>query len=189
MEDLDRLTELWSGMRFPAEELAKKVTEFQVVEGRAGEVIGAAALENLERQGRIHSEAFFDFALADYARPLLWDRFQSIAQNYGLLRVWTQEEAPFWTHSGLVRGDQQNLAMLPARWKSLPGRWLTLQLREDIDAVLAADREFALFMQEEKERTARTIQHARTLKLLAALLAIVVFGAVILGAFLLLRPR
>jgi len=174
-------------MGYRADELVKRITEFQLVEGPDRTLIGAAALEILERHGRIHSEGFVDFSLADHARPLLWERFRSLAQNHGLLSLSTQEQAPFWARCGLVKADPETVATLPSPWKRLPGRWLTLKLRDDIEAVLAADQQFEFFMQQEKARTARTFQHARALKFLATLLAVGIFAAVVIGAFYLLR--
>ena len=112
-------------MRFPAEDLARRVTEFQVAEGPEGKILGAVGLQIAERQGLIHSEAFSDFALAEQLRPLLWDRLHAVATNHGLLRLWTQEQAPFWNHCGLQRADAEALEKLPAPWRGPPGAWLT----------------------------------------------------------------
>jgi hypothetical protein len=176
-------------MHFPTDDLARRVTEFQIGEGPDGKIVGALGLQMLEKQGRIHSEAFTDFALADQLRPLLWDRLHSVAINNGLLRVWTQEQAPFWNHCGLVKADADTSAKLPAAWRGLGSEWLTLKLRDELSDVISLDKEFALFMESEKQRTARTMQHAKILKLVATLIALVVLGLVVLGAFLLLRKN
>src|ERR1017187_926557 len=86
LDDIRQLTALWQSMQFPVEDLARRVTEFQVAEGAEGEVRGAVGLQIAERQGLVHSEAFSDFALADHLRPLLWDRLLAVATNHGLLR-------------------------------------------------------------------------------------------------------
>jgi hypothetical protein len=44
-------------------------------------------------------------------------------------------------------------------------------LREDISPVISAEREFAKFMEAEKQRTAKAFQHARTLKFIANFIA------------------
>ena len=102
LEDLNQLSGRWKTMHLPADDLGKRVTEFQVAEDGEGKLAGAVGLQIAQRQGRVHSEAFGDFALADVLRPLLWERLQSLATNHGLLRVWTQEKAPFWTQCGLA---------------------------------------------------------------------------------------
>src|SRR5689334_20536855 len=119
LDDVGQLTTLWQSMRFPADELARRITEFQVAEALDGKVLGAVGLQIAQRHGRIHSEAFTDFALADQLRPLFWDRLQGVATNHGLLRFWTQEEAPFWSHCGLIAPDAEALEKLPLLWRNL----------------------------------------------------------------------
>jgi N-acetylglutamate synthase-like GNAT family acetyltransferase len=178
LDDIRQLTALWQSMQFPTDDLAKRVTEFQVAEGANGEVLGAIGLQIAERQGLLHSEAFGDFALADHLRPLLWDRLQAVATNHGLLRVWTREQAPFWSHSGLLKADAEALGKLPALWHGPDSAWLTLKLRDDVEAVTSLDKEFAMFMQSEKQRTARSFQQARTLKTIVTLIAFALLIAV-----------
>src|SRR5580765_7664226 len=128
LEDIGNLTELWKTMRFPAEDLGKRVTEFQVAENAEGKLLGAIGLQMAEKQGRIHSEGFTDFSLAEQLRPLLWERIQALATNHGLLRLWTKEDAPFWNRCGLVKADEDALSKLPAVWRNEPANWLTLKL-------------------------------------------------------------
>jgi len=165
-------------MQFPVEDLARRVTEFQVAEGTNSEVLGAVGLQIAERQGLVHSEAFSDFAMADHLRPLLWDRLYAVATNQGLLRIWTREQAPFWNHCGLVSPHDEAMQKLPAPWRGPSSGWLTLKLRDDVETVLSVDKEFALFMQSEKQRTERVIQHARTLKTVMTLIAFALLVAV-----------
>jgi N-acetylglutamate synthase-like GNAT family acetyltransferase len=187
LEDIGNLTELWKCMRFPAEDLSRRVTEFQLAEASDGRLLGAIGLHIAERQGRIHSEGFTDFSLAEQLRPMLWDRVNSLATNHGLLRLWTKESAPFWSRCGLVKPDAETLAKLPAIWRSEPPDWLTLKLKDDVDTLLAVEKEFAFFMQTEKQRTQQTFQKAKVLKAIATLVAIVLLGLVFLGAFFILR--
>ena len=182
LDDIGQLTAMWESMHYPTEDLARRVTEFQVAEGADGKLLGAVGLQIAERQGLVHSEAFSDFALAEHLRPLLWDRVHAVATNHGLLRVWTQEQAPFWNHCGLQKADAEALQKLPLLWRGPSSAWLTLKLRDDLETVVSLDKEFALFMQSEKQRTERVFEHARTLKTiitliaLAALVAVAVWG-------------
>jgi N-acetylglutamate synthase-like GNAT family acetyltransferase len=178
LDDIRQLTALWQSMQFPADDLAKRVTEFQVAEGANGEVLGAVGLQIAERQGLLHSEAFSDFALADHLRPLLWDRLLAVATNHGLLRVWTREQAPFWSHCGLLKADAEALGKLPALWHGPSSAWLTLKLRDDLETITSLDKEFALFMQSERQRSERAIQRARTLKTVMTLIAFALLIAV-----------
>jgi hypothetical protein len=166
-------------MHYPAPELARRVTEFQVAEGADGKVLGAVGLQMAERQGLIHSEAFSDFALAEQLRPLLWDRVHAVATNHGLLRIWTQERAPFWNHCGLARAEADALEKLPVLWRGPSSPWLTLKLKDDVETVVSLDREFALFMESEKQRTEQVFQQARTLKTVATVIAVILLIAVV----------
>ena len=175
-------------MHYPTEPLAKRVTEFQVAEDANSKLLGALGLQIAERQGLIHSEAFADFALADHLRPLLWDRVHAVAMNHGLLRLWTQEQAPFWNHCGLLRAEAEALEKLPVSWRGPSSPWRTLKLKDDVETVLSVDKEFALFMQSEKQRTEQVFRQARTLKTVMTLLAFALLAAVVAWAvFLLMR--
>ncbi len=191
LDDLGPLTVLWKSMNFPADDLGKRITEFQVAEAAEGKLVGAVGVQMAERQGRIHSEVFSDFALADQLRPLLWERIHSVATNHGLLRLWTQEHAPFWSHCGLAKADAETLEKLPAIWRGASSPWLTLKLKDDLETIASLDKEFALFMQSEKQRTERAFRQARVLKLFATLIAFVLLILVIAAAFYVWRrnPR
>jgi len=191
LDDLGPLTVLWKSMNFPADDLGKRITEFQVAEAAEGKLVAAVGVQMAERQGRIHSEVFSDFALADQLRPLLWERIHSVATNHGLLRLWTQEHAPFWSHCGLAKADAETLEKLPAIWRGASSPWLTLKLKDDLETVASLDKEFALFMQSEKQRTERAFRQARVLKLFATLIAFVLLILVIAAAFYVWRrnPR
>ncbi len=189
LDDISELTSIWKAMHFPADDLAKRITEFQVAEGPDGKVLGGVGLQIAQKQGRVHSECFSDFALAEQLRPLLWDRVHAVATNHGLLRLWTQEQAPFWSHCGLLVPDAATLEKLPLVWRIEPTPWLTLKLKDDIEAVVSLDKEFALFMESEKQRTEKAFQHARMLKMTATLLALAVLILVITAAFFIVRKN
>ena len=179
LDDIGQLTAMWESMYYPTEELARRVTEFQVAEGLDGKLLGALGLQIAERQGRVHSEAFSDFALSEQLRPLLWDRVHAMATNQGLLRVWTQEQAPFWNHCGLAKPDQEALEKLPAAWRGSSSDWRTLKLRDDVETVMSVDKEFAVFMQSEKQRTEQVFRRARALKTFATVIAFALLLAVV----------
>jgi N-acetylglutamate synthase-like GNAT family acetyltransferase len=182
LDDIGQLTALWESMQYPTQELAKRITEFQVATDPEGTVLGGVGLQIAERQGLVHSEVFGDFALADPLRQLLWDRVNAVAANQGLLRLWTQEQAPFWNHCGLVRAEAEALQKLPSSWRGPSSNWLTLKLRDEAETIMSADKEFAVFMQSEKQRTEQVIQRARTIKNIATLIAFGLLIAVIVWA-------
>jgi N-acetylglutamate synthase-like GNAT family acetyltransferase len=189
LDDIGELTKLWERMKFPVEDLARRITEFQVALDAQGRLIGAVGLQLAQRQGLIHSEGFNDFGLSDHLRPLIWERLQAVGMNHGLLRLWTREEAPFWSRCGLERAEADTLAKLPAIWSGSPGQWLTLKLKEDIEEILSAEKEFALFMESEKQRSQRALEHAKLLKMLATLLAVALLILVAAGAIFVLKKN
>jgi N-acetylglutamate synthase-like GNAT family acetyltransferase len=172
VDDLANLSALWRSMRFPVGELEKRLTEFQVAESQEGRLVGALGLQVAGPQGRVHSEAFSDFSVADEVRPLLWERVQSVAANHGLMRLWTQEEAPFWKRCGLRAATPDVLQKLPPAWQGSAGDWLNVQLKEETVAPLSAEKEFAMFMEAEKQRTEKAFRQARTIKHVATLLSV-----------------
>jgi N-acetylglutamate synthase-like GNAT family acetyltransferase len=188
LEDLEALTALWTCMNFPATELKNRLTEFQVAEDGGGKVVGAVGFQILQRHGLIHSEAFADFAVADNVRPLLWGRIHALAMNHGIVRLWTRENAPFWTHNGLQPADAHALDRLPQPWdRSAPG-WHTLRLKDE-DVMMSLDKEFALFKEAEKQNTAETLGQARKLKLVVTTIGILMALALIAAAVYLLLTR
>ncbi len=187
LDDVPALLELWKTMRFPGAELARKVTDFQVVVDARGGLIGTLAMEILGKQGRLHSESFVDFSWADAYRPLLWDRFMTLAANQGVTRVWTREQAAFYRQNDLVRPEADLLKTLPKEWLDGTGEWFTLKLRDDLDTIAKADHEFAMFMAAEKERTGRALQRAKAMKILATLIALALFALVFAGVVYLAR--
>jgi N-acetylglutamate synthase-like GNAT family acetyltransferase len=189
LDDMGQLTALWQSMNFPVEDLAKRLTEFQVAHDAEGHVFGAVGLQLAQRQGLIHSEGFTDFGLSDHLRPLIWERLQSIAANHGLVRLWTQEAAPFWGRCGLHKPDEEASGKLPPIWRERPGAWLTLKLKEEVEEVISAEKEFALFMESEKQRSHRALQQARVLKVVATVIALGLFLLIGAALFILVRKN
>jgi len=172
IDDLPALIPLWQAMNFAAEELEKRLTDFQVAVDREGKVLGAVAFELAGNQGRIHHEVFGDFSVADEARHKFWDRILMLAQNLGAYRIWTQEVAPFWKNIGLQPATREALQKIPAKW-SMPGQWFTLQLKEDVAIkMLSGEGEFEALLRQERAASIKAIeQRAKTIKTFATVIA------------------
>jgi N-acetylglutamate synthase-like GNAT family acetyltransferase len=183
VDDLPILQALWVQMRLPVVDLEKRPTEFQVAESADGILLGAVAMEISGRAGRIHSEAYHDFALSEILRQHLWERLQSLAANHGLARLWTRETAPFWSRNGFHAPDDAELAKLPPAWgRDLPG-WLTLQLRDEEALEMALEKEFTRFKLEEKRRMEKVLRQGKILNFIGTALAILLFIGVMTFAF------
>jgi N-acetylglutamate synthase-like GNAT family acetyltransferase len=187
LDDLPALKALWQAAQLPADELESRLTEFHVVES-GGQFAGALGVEVVRQHARLHSEDYSDFAVADAARELFWERIQKIAANLGVFRLWTQETSPFWTHWGFQAANAETLARLPEEWKNLEGRWLTLELKNEDAINHALQNQFAGFMEAEKLQTARVAGQARILRILITIAGFAIFGlCVVVAVFLLLR--
>lgn len=180
-DDLPSLKLLWQSMLLPANELEKRLTEFQVVETVEGKLLGAIGIQIVGRHACLHSESYHDYALADAARDLLWQRVQTLASNHGVFRVWTQENSPYWSRLGFRSVGPQKRSALPAEWQSGRGEWFTLQLKDEDVFTHALEGDFAAFMATEKQKTEHTFQQARTLKTIITVIGFAI-GILCLGA-------
>jgi amino-acid N-acetyltransferase len=188
LEDLEALNALWASMNLSATDLKNRLTEFQVAEDAGGKVVGTVGFQILQRHGLIHSEAFADFAVADQVRPLLWGRIQALAMNHGVARLWTRENAPFWTHNGLQPADSSTLGRLPESWDRAASRWLTLRLKDE-EVMMSLDKEFALFKEAEKRSTAETLAQTRKVKLIVTTIGVIIALALVAATVYLLLTR
>ncbi|MGZ4962707.1 MAG: hypothetical protein ACXWBP_13100 [Limisphaerales bacterium] len=187
-DDLGALEALWKAAPLPVQELEKQFTDFQVAIDQNGRLSGAIALRIVGHQGYIHSEAYVDFSLTDSVRPLLWKRLQTLAQNLGLFRLWTLEQAPYWKKEvGFVGADSAKLEKLPENFGPREQSWLTLQLKEEQAAPDHLEQQFQMFKESQRAETERLYQQAKALKILATIIAVLLFVSVLLGGIFLLR--
>jgi len=186
-DDFQSLRSLWKAMRLPANELERRLTEFQVIETTGGQIIGAIGVEIVRQHALLHSEGYTDFSVADAARELFWERIQAIAAHHGVFRLWTLENSPFWTRWGFQPANAETLARLPEEWKRSEEKWLTFQLKDE-EAIAALDQELAQFRESEKKRTAETLAQARTM---TKTITVVVFilGIILIGVAIFLFMR
>jgi N-acetylglutamate synthase-like GNAT family acetyltransferase len=172
VEDLEKLRPLWTAMHLPVAALEPRLTEFQIVEDTEGKILGAIGLQIGANHGRMHSEAFSDFGVADAARELLWARIQTLATNHGILRLWTTESTPFWSKLGFKTASAEGLKRLPANWQAEGALWSTLQLKNEA-VINAVEQELAMFRGAQKQQSERVLQQVRTLKTLATIVAVI----------------
>jgi N-acetylglutamate synthase-like GNAT family acetyltransferase len=172
VDDLGALTALWESMNFPLQTLEKRLTEFQIAEGPQGHIAGAFGFQINGRYGLIHSEAFSDFSTADEIRSLFWQRIQPLAMNHGVVRLWTQEQSPFWSRNGFQPPTADVRQKLPEAWVDAGPNWLTLQLNDE-EVIVSLDKELAMLMQAERERTKETLEKARAFKTVVTVIAFV----------------
>lgn len=182
VDDRETLKELWAAMRLPADDLEKRLTEFQVVENSSGEVVGALGIQFFRQHALLHNEGYTDFAVADAARQLFWERVQTLAAHLGVFRVWTQERSPFWKGYGFQPPTAGVLTRLPPEWKNdFDGGWLTLELKNEEAINAALERKSAIFRAAEEIESATLSEKAKTFKTIATIVTVVCFAIGIFG--------
>ena len=186
-DDFQSLKSLWNSMRLPTNELEKRLTEFQVIEAADGQIVGAIGVQIIRQHALLHSEGYTDFAVADAARQLFWERIQTITAHHGVFRLWTQENSPFWVRWGFQPANAETLERLPDEWKPSEGKWLTIQLKNE-EAIATLEKELEAFRELEKKRTAQTLEQARTMTTTITIIAFVV-GIVLIGVAIYLFVR
>lgn len=178
LDDLPQLVELWRMEKLPTEILQERFTEFQVVADPEGRIVGAVGLQMADKQGRLHSELFPKYDLADVLRPLLWERHKKVAQNHGIVRVWTQLTAPYWQAGDFHDPSGEELATLPPGFSTQTGGWTTAQLKEQVAAIDTIEKELAMYREFERARTERIFKQAKLLKTVALVFALIVLAFV-----------
>jgi N-acetylglutamate synthase-like GNAT family acetyltransferase len=186
-DDFQSLKSLWNSMRLPADDLEKRLTEFQVIEAADGQIVGAIGVQIVRQHALLHSEGYTDFAVADAARQLFWERIQTIAAHYGVFRLWTQENSPFWVRWGFQPANAETLERLPDEWKPSEGKWLTIQLKNE-EAIATLEKELEAFRESGKKRAAEAVEQARTMTTTITVIAFVV-GIVLIGVAIYLFVR
>lgn len=176
VDDLPQLAQLWQSAHLPVDVLEKQFTDFQIAEDNTGKLIGAIGLQINGSNGRVHSEAFTDFALTDALRPPLWQRLQTVAQNHGLFRLWTEEAAPWWKKdAGFSAPPEDVLQKLPESFGPRGATWLVLRLKEESADPELLDKEIAMFKEAERVKREALIANAQIIRVVGTILAALVF--------------
>ena len=189
IEDLPQLVLLWQREGYAVSDLEKRFKEFQVIGAPEGGLAAAVGLQVAGSEARLHSEAFARNEQADACRHLIWERAQVVAQNHGLVRLWTQFATPFWNHSGFRYATADALAKLPPAFAGDPRPWQFLQLKDDAAAPVSVDKEFEMFRVMERERTAAVMRQAKLLKAFAVVIVLAVLAVFAVGMFAWMKTR
>lgn len=183
IEDLAKLTELWQQEGLPVEEFARRFQEFQVVELAGESMLGAVGLKVAGTEGWLHSEVFGAPEFADLVREQIWERVQIVAKNHGLVRVWTQHHAPMWHQLGFKLPSADVAQRRPAAFSGPPAGWTCVQLKDDTGPQVSIDKEFAVFKEMQHAETQKIYRQARTMKIIAAIVVLIVMILVVFWAF------
>ena len=189
VDDLPGLATLWARCGLQVLDLERHLTEFQLVSSWDGDLEAALALRIQGQEGLLHSEAFTQPDQADELRHLLWDRMRNLARNHGLVRLWTQEQGPFWHQAARFEVAQpEHLKRLPPAFGHPHQRWFLSILRHDAPEGPSLEQEFELFQQSSRASLNQVLDQTRKLRIAGYLVAVALFlGVFGLAAYLAIR--
>ena len=175
VDDLPALQDLWLSAGLPWEELEKFVTEFQVAELEDGRLEAAIGLLVEGSEGLLHTEAIRAGTDADALRAALWRRIQIVARNQGVHRIWTQEDAPYWTASGFAGASTHDLTTFRASFLDQEGGWRLVLIVDPAKANVAVQEQMALWQANREQEAEEFRRKVKTFRAVAFLL----FGIVL----------
>jgi N-acetylglutamate synthase-like GNAT family acetyltransferase len=180
LDDLPALRELWKKTNLDAPDLEKRLTEVQVAE-KDGQIVAALGMKIDRLHGQVHSEAIPDKNDA-VLYEAFWQRLQILSRNFGLFRLWTDSQTPYWQTRGFKIPDEKAFAKKP---ESMPGdreKLLTLAMKEETAEGLSVEQQFEIFTQSQKAETERLMQQAQTFKKIAYVILALACGFFLLMA-------
>ena len=178
VDDLPALRGLWQTAMLPAHDLEKHLTDFQLVEGLDGRLMGALGFQVVGQHARIYHEAYTHASTEARVKPPLWNRLKVMAANEGVHRMWTQLDAPFWEACGFQSATADDLEQIPPAFKQSRRPWTVLALRDEA-AEKRIEREIGLFEAVKEEDQSRLLWQTRMIKWCAGVIA-TVFCSVLL---------
>jgi len=189
VDDLPGLATLWARCGLQVLDLERHLTEFQLVSSWDGDLEATLALRIQGQEGLLHSEAITRPEQEDDLRQLLWDRMRNLARNHGLVRLWTQEQAPFWHQvAGFEVALPEHLKKLPPAFGNPHQRWFASLLRHNTPGALSLEQEFELFQQSSRASLNRVLDQTRKLRITGYLVAVALFlGVFGLAVYLAIR--
>ncbi len=170
VDDLPALRGLWQTAMLPAHDIEKHLTEFQLVEGLDGRLMGALGFQIIGKDARIYYETYTHPDTEALVKPQLWNRLKVMASNGGVHRVWTQEKSEFWSECGFVPITADDAERLPGPFKGGVGAWKLLALRDEA-AERRIEEEIGLFQAAHEDDQSRLLWQTKLIKWSAAIVA------------------
>ena len=193
LEDIDILRGLWQTALFPVQDLEKRLTEFQIVEGTDGRLLGALGICVHAEEALVHHEAFTHPETEAAIRGKLWNRLKVLFGNQSAHRIWTCEKADFWKQTGFRTPTGEERTKFPANFGPGGSTLLVFPLKdlkaerliENKIIELQAVREVEEVQMEQKTRIIRVAAFSIAGFFMVLLIYFTVRG---LTAFLQIRP-
>lgn len=178
VEDLPQLRELWRSQNLPWQQFERQFKDFQVVQTDSGRIVGSLGLQIEGTEGWLFAETFAPEGTVEALRAELWQRARIVAQNHGLVRVWTQFNDVFWQMQGFTAAGPEQLGKRPAAFAGVDGPWWVLPLRQESVAGLSLEQELAVFEQAQRAEREALQRKARVARAIALVVAVAVLGLI-----------
>jgi N-acetylglutamate synthase-like GNAT family acetyltransferase len=170
LEDLDVLRGLWQTALYAPLELEKHLTEFQLVEGDDGRLLGALGIRISGEEAWIHHEAFTHPTTESAMRDALWHRLKIMFGNQGVHRVWTKEKADYWNSIGFRMPTSDERPKFPSELGT-PDRSLKVFPLRDFKAEKIIEKKMIELQASRFEEEAQSERRTRIVRIIAWSLA------------------
>lgn len=189
VDDLDDLRALWRTAGVYSLELEKRFTEFQIVVNDRAQIVAAFGVEIRGKDAHIHTEVYADPDAQAELRELVWRRVQTLAENHGLVRLWSSAD-DFWRKVGFVEPNKKVRDRGGQLFETTMERRLTLQLRDEAQLQLLAETQFEMFQQSSVAERERILEQGKRYRNIAiAIAGILMIGIMIAATFFVLANQ
>ena len=175
-EDLSALRSFLRTTGVSDSSLEKRLTEFQLVTTRHGDLLACGGLHIDSHHGCLHHWLFRNPGVRESAEPLLWTRIGQIAQSRGLIRLWTRETGAFWKNRGFKDPTTAVLEAFPPAFGASKPPLLTLQLRDASASEAAIQLKIEQLQQTHRRQAETTRARVRLTRWILAAATLVGFG-------------
>lgn len=181
VDDLSDLRALWRTAGVYSLELEKRFTEFQIVVNDRTQVVAAFGIEIRNKDAHIHNDVYADPEAKTELRELVWRRIQTLAENHGLVRLWSPVDE-FWRKVGFAEPDKKVRERGGQLFGTTMERRLMLQLRNEEDLQLMVETQFEMFQQSSVAERERILEQGKRYRNIAIAVAGVIMVGIMLAA-------
>jgi hypothetical protein len=115
----------------------------------------------------------------DKVRQVLWLRLKIVARNLGAAKLWTLEDAPFWS-TVFQQANSDEIAALTAAFQDPEASWWTYEITDIAKVQRLATEQLAIWSAvnaSENQDLQETVARVRTF----AVVVLILFGTVVLS--------
>ena len=189
VEDLAALRVLWQAAGLPWDQLDRFVTEFQVVPASDDSMLGAVGFLVEGADALLHSESVAPGEQADEVRSALWRRVQIMGRNQGVHRIWTQEDAGYWSTCGFKVATAEPLGACKATFLDRAASWQVFEFPAPETVKARLDEQMAIWQATRAQEAEAMQERIRNFRNIAVLVATLVIGVMIIMLSVIMRQH